>query len=120
MKKRILVIDDNHVIRDLLNNFFTLNGYVVQEQGECQSLLNAQDELFNFDVLIIDYDMPMINGADFVKKIRHLYPQLLIIGMSSFEEASKYFLEAGVNFFLLKPFNIFEILNIINKYTKNT
>ncbi len=119
MKKRILVIDDNHIIRELLNNFFTINDYVVKEQGDCQSLIYSHEELLNYEVLIIDYDMPGINGAEFVKNIRHLYPQLLIIGISSLEEASKYFLEAGANSFLLKPFSIFEILNIIEKNTKN-
>lgn len=116
MSKSILIIDDDPVIRELLFDFFSSKGFYVNERSNCSSLIDTPDELLKYDALIVDFNMPYLNGTQFIKKIREKIPNTLIIGISSSEDVSDSFLEAGANYFFLKPFKMLEILNTIKKH----
>jgi len=99
--RRVLVVDDDVLIRKLLETFLSFHGYKVQ----CAS--NAKEALKliateNYDVLITDYAMPEVNGIELTKKIRSIASSLPIIGISGTAREQE-FMGAGANFFMEKP-----------------
>jgi len=111
--KRILVADDDILVRKLLDTFLTFCGYNV----ECVSTGKEAVTLIetdSYDVLITDYMMPEMNGIELIKKVRDIKKSLAIIGMSASEE-EKGFLAAGANLFIAKPFSPYALKNTIEK-----
>lgn len=111
--KKILVTDDEPLVRQLLNEFLTLCGYDVDCVGNGNDAL-ALIETDSYDVLITDYLMPEMNGLELIKKARDIKKSLAIIGMSASEE-ERVFLAAGANLFIAKPFSPYALKNIIEK-----
>ena len=101
--KKILVADDDPLVRKLLNDFLTLCGYAVDCVSNGKEAI-ALIETGSYDVLITDYMMPEMNGIELIKKARDIKKSLAIMGMSATEE-ERGFLAAGANLFIAKPFN---------------
>lgn len=111
--KKILVADDDVLLRKLLNDLLTFYGYDVDcvSNGEAAK---TSIENGNYDLLITDYMMPEMNGIELIKKVRDIKKSLAIIGMSASEE-EKGFLAAGANLFIAKPFSPYALKNIIEE-----
>ncbi|MEK6582499.1 MAG: response regulator [Nitrospirota bacterium] len=113
LAKKILIVDDDIAVRNLLNEILTFHGYDV----DCVS--NGEDAIKlikakHYDVLVTDYMMPGINGIELVKKARDIKSSMPIIGMSgSYNE--KNFLAAGANLFIAKPFVFKKLKDILEK-----
>lgn len=111
--KKILVADDDVLVRKLLEEFLGFYGYNV----DCVS--NGEDairliETGYYDILITDYIMPKINGLELIKRVRSLNLSLLIIGMSGTGD-EKEFLTAGANFFMNKPIPLKKLKDILER-----
>lgn len=111
--KKILVADDDVLLRKLLNDLLTFYGYDVACVSNGKEAL-ARIETGSYDVLITDYTMPEMNGIELIKKARDIKKSLAIIGMSASEE-EKGFLAAGANLFIAKPFSPYALKNIIEE-----
>ncbi|PIV65599.1 MAG: response regulator [Nitrospirae bacterium CG01_land_8_20_14_3_00_44_22] len=111
--KKILVADDDVLLRKLLNDLLTFYGYDVACVSNGKEAL-ARIETDSYDVLITDYMMPEMNGIELIKKARYIKKSLAIIGMSASEE-EKGFLAAGANLFIAKPFSPYALKNIIEE-----
>jgi DNA-binding response OmpR family regulator len=107
---RVLVVDDDEKIRNLLSAFFSFHDYEVVSAG---SGIEALHVLKNKScaLLMTDMDMPEMNGLELVVTIRKMNIPLTIIGMS-FQDKKAEFLRAGADYFLCKPFN-FQFLKSI-------
>ena len=68
MKPKILVVDDEASICDLLKINLELEGYEVSTAGDGEEALKSID-LINPDLLILDVMLPKINGYNFVKRL---------------------------------------------------
>jgi len=104
MKKKILIIDDNAEIAELTKKYLERRGYDVKAAGSAVLGLNLLSN-DSFDVLISDINMPEINGEEFVKKAKILYPNLVILlitGYVSFDKTQKA-QEVGAHECLTKP-----------------
>lgn len=110
---KVLVADDDILIRKLLGDFLSFYGYDVDCVSNGKDALN-QLETGYYDILITDYMMPAMNGIELTKKARDIKKSLAIIGMSASEEG-RVFLAAGANFFLSKPFSPHALKNIIEE-----
>jgi CheY-like chemotaxis protein len=111
--KKILVADDDVLLRKLLSELLTFYGYDVECVSNGKEAI-ALIETGGYDVLITDYLMPEMNGIDLIKKVRDIKKSLAIIGMSASEE-EKGFLAAGANLFIAKPFSPYALKNIIEE-----
>ncbi len=116
--KKILVIDDEEDIRDIICEFCELNGY------ECVKASNGKEaiEIFNkekFDIVFSDIKMPDIDGYEFVKKIKEVNKKIPIVIISGFidDRTKNKFNEIGIDFYLEKPFKLSDIDNLIQKLT---
>ncbi len=109
-KKVILIVDDDEGVRVFLRDFFRLYGFEIHSVNDGMSALNLLEKK-HFDVIITDYSMPGMNGIELTKRVKSLYPHSLIIGISA-TSAEKNFLNAGADAFLLKPFQLEELLSV--------
>jgi len=98
-------------MRDYLSTVLRLSGHAVVccNNGEVAVELETGK---TFHVLISDYHMPGMNGADTIKILKERYPEALAIGYSG-RMVEKKFLEAGADVFLLKPFQVRELLEMV-------
>ena len=83
MKERILVIDDEKVVRDTLAAVLKRDGYRVVV-AECGHTAVGAIAAFAFDVVLVDIFMPGMNGLETIKVIRQDAPDVSIIAMSGY------------------------------------
>jgi DNA-binding response OmpR family regulator len=103
--KRILLIDDQKAVRDLLYRFFLFNGYEVEcvEDGEAAMSLIKKKQ---YDLIIADFMMPKMDGLNLTKKLKLYNPSLSILIMSGSGVGEAFFREAGADAFLTKPLDL--------------
>ncbi len=103
-KPRILIADDEQVIRLLLRRILEAEGYSITEVGNGEEALKeAKREVPS--LIVLDVTMPGINGFQACKRIREFsnVPIVLLSGIDNDEEKTKA-LGAGATEFLTKPF----------------
>jgi len=120
--KRILIVDDEKGIRDLLHAILRHTNYVVKSVTnglEAVELVEKED----FDIIFMDDHMPVMKGTEALKKIKEMKPEQKVVVFNSgsdpesiFETQAK---ELGIYECLYKPFDIDEVINIIKTVFKN-
>lgn len=121
MTNRFVIIDDDKSIVKILNTIISNNlGKVV---GELNSGLHAVEEIlfYNPDILLIDYLLPDKDGVQIVKEVKEKGFTGKVIMISQVEDdemVSKAYNE-GVLFFITKPINFIEVINVIKNVAKN-
>jgi len=96
----VLVVDDDKLTRDGLHMLLESEGFAV---SSCANGAVALDLIRNkqFEILLIDYRMPEMNGDELTRQLRPLCPDALIIGIS-IESRGQAFLKSGADAFLGK------------------
>lgn len=114
---KVLVIDDQPELRDLLSSFLTSLGY------ETQTAINGQDGLFMLeqwpaDIVTVDLNMPVLDGHGFIKKAVERWPDLPIVIVSGIDAVDQAVdaLRLGAHDFITKPIESFSLVkNTIDK-----
>jgi DNA-binding NarL/FixJ family response regulator len=113
---RVIVVDDHSLFRNglklLLNNFSNIKLIAEASNGnEFLELLKKETP----DVVLMDIDMPGLNGVDATRIALEQYPDLKIISLSMFGEEEYYYrmIEAGAKGFLLKNSEINDVRKAI-------
>jgi DNA-binding response OmpR family regulator len=119
MKKNILLIDDDDTICEIIDMLLKAEGYDLKILNHGNNLESSL-ELFKPDLFIIDYLMPGRNGAEIARYVRSRQdikntPIIMIAANQKYKTES---MKAGVNIFLNKPFDIYELLQIVSTYTQ--
>lgn len=102
---KILLIDDDEVIRNSLSLFFAREGcnlLAVETAEQGIEVLKNQ----HYDIIIADYSLPGIDGLEFFKRIKDIYPYSMKILITSYKD-DKVVSEAakiGIQDFIEKPF----------------
>jgi signal transduction histidine kinase/CheY-like chemotaxis protein len=115
--KIILLADDEIMLRDLLAELLESNDYSVIRVISGVEVLKVLTEEIKVDLLIIDYNMPEMNGIECLKKIKELnikLPVILSSGSLSFAEDLD-MQELGVSSMLTKPYEFDTMLTTIQK-----
>ncbi len=104
---RILAVDDDAVILEVLATYFSDRGYYVQTRLNGREALDALREE-EFDLVISDIDMAGMNGFEFLRLARRNHPSLGIILMTAFEDRFPVSeaLSAGADGYITKPFSL--------------
>ena len=112
--KRILIVDDQKEPRDLLSQFFFLNGYEVEsvEDGEAAMALVRKKP---YDLVVADFKMPKMNGLDLTRRLKLCYPSLSILVMSESGVGEAFFREAGADAFLTKPLDLSSMKSLVEE-----
>lgn len=116
MSQRILVVDDELFVRELLLEFLSSEGYEVAlaDSGE-QAVRLAQTQAV--DVVLLDLKMPGIDGIETLKRMRESDPNTLAIIMTGYPtiESSIEALRYGAQDYVIKPFKLNDLKASIEK-----
>jgi DNA-binding response OmpR family regulator len=107
---RILVVDDEQRIREVIREYAEFNGYEVAEavDGMDAVVLCREND---FDLIVMDVMMPKLDGFSAVKEIRKLKNIPVIMLSARGEEYDKLFaFEVGVDDYMVKPFSSKELM----------
>ena len=106
-KPKLLIVDDEILIRDLLYDYFKSRDYDIAVAESGQNAL-AQLEESHFDTIILDLKMPDMDGLELATKIRatddHV-PIIFMTGYPSMETAIEALRKRADDYFI-KPFNL--------------
>jgi DNA-binding NtrC family response regulator len=105
--QRILVIDDEESIRDLLKDYLETRGYEVTTTGDGESGLTMLKEE-KFDLYLLDLMMPGISGLDVLKAAREekiSVPSIVITAFASVQTAVEA-MQSGAFDYITKPFDL--------------
>ncbi len=104
---RVLVVDDDPTIIDVLSAFLETKGYSVHTCSNGQQGLEAIEQE-EFDLVISDIEMAGVNGFELLRQTRKNYPRIGIVLMTGYEEAHPLSsaLRAGADGYISKPFSL--------------
>lgn len=116
MTKTICVVDDQPSLRQMLR--FTLNAYgynVLEAENGVDALKILARE--HIDMMIVDWQMPLMNGLELVRKLRanNAYEDLPVVVVSCWDDftARKEAYSMGVITWLKKPFRMAEVQRVV-------
>jgi len=111
---RVLVVDDEGYIRDLIRDTLRTRNYLA---GTAANGVEALDILSRerYDIVVTDVIMPGMDGLELVKQVRRQYPAVHIIVLTGFPRSADIsdFLAQGVDDFLPKPFRANDLMAVI-------
>ncbi len=122
MNKKILIAEDSSVIQNLARKIFQQLEYSITSVKNGQEVIEKISS-DNYDVILMDLNMPLMNGMESSKKIREIQDpsksQIPIIAITG--NAKNYspqeFKDAGINEYLQKPLNFDLLVETVRKYT---
>ncbi|MBI3319942.1 MAG: response regulator [Candidatus Omnitrophica bacterium] len=115
--RRILVVDDEVKLCQVLVQYFAYKGYevrAVQRGDEALALADA----FHPHVVLLDLLMPGMDGIATLKALKQLTPspRVLMVSVADHEEVAKGALNLGADFYLCKPINLAELEHLVNGF----
>ena len=107
---RILIVDDEELIRDLIKEYISLEDFVVDEAVDGVQALQLFKQ-YNYDLIILDVMMPGMDGWSVCREIRKTSQVPVIMLTARGEEYDKLLgFELGVDDYMVKPFSPRELL----------
>ncbi len=104
--KRVLIVDDSPTVRKFIGYVLRRRDYVTEE---AEDGMDAMEKLSNYeiDLVIVDLNMPNMDGISFVKSLRQSYYNLdlpvIMLTTTNDRELQEEAYGAGINMFLNKP-----------------
>lgn len=103
--KKILIIDDEDDLRKMLADYFEINGYLALTAKDGNEALKQVEK--QPDILLLDINMPEINGLDLCRRIRSFVSCPILFLTARVEDADKISgFQAGGDDYIQKPFSI--------------
>ncbi len=117
MKPKILAIDDEQSIRLLLENYLGKNYEVVTKSNGEEGLIWLEKNIPN--LIICDIQMPKMDGYEFIERVRasgfHKHTPIIMLSGEESSESRVRCYRLGAQDFLVKPFNVLELEELIKK-----
>jgi two-component system chemotaxis response regulator CheY len=112
---RVLIVDDSRAIRRIIGEIMKQLNFEVSEAGNGVEALQRLEELGAPDLVLVDWNMPQMNGLDFIKAVRANpaysdLPLMMVTTETEMERMALAFM-AGVNEYVMKPFDKATILD---------
>lgn len=111
MSYKILVVDDEEIIRDNLSYVLEAEGFQVEKAENGLVAYNKVKEK-HFDLIITDIEMPSMKGTELLEKVKSLDPQTAVIIITAFGslETAISALRNGASDYILKPIEFDELI----------
>jgi len=112
----ILIVDDEEMMRTLLNRILSREGYKIRSAEDgvvALEVLKAE----KFDIIISDMKMPRMNGFELLKIVKKEYPKIGVIIMTAYGDTYtvKDALLLGADEYITKPFKSYEISMVVER-----
>lgn len=119
MSKRILVIDDEQLLLDLLTHLLSMIGYEVEQASDSREASGKLKDQ-QYDAIFLDMKMPLMDGKEFYIKINEQFPLLakrivFITGDVANQQTISFIKQTG-NLHLQKPFTIKEVKDLLDRF----
>ena len=105
---RALIIDDSRTMRMIIGKIIKELGYEISEAGNGLEALMRLDEIGTPELMLVDWNMPEMNGFDFLLAVRanpqHASARIIMVTTESELSQIAKALEAGANEYVMKPF----------------
>jgi DNA-binding response OmpR family regulator len=113
---RILVVDDDRSACAIVSRLLSTEGYQVQTAHDGATALDAIDSN-DFELAILDYQMPGMNGVELCQRLRELKPDMATIFLTAFATINTVYpaIGAGAERVLSKPVNFEELLPLVQE-----
>jgi two-component system chemotaxis response regulator CheY len=105
---KAMVVDDSRTIRMILSQTLSELGYEVCQAVNGKDALAVLSQQQSVELILVDWNMPEMNGLDFVKEVRSdsrysSIPLMMVTTETEMHQMAKA-LEAGANEYVMKPF----------------
>ncbi len=111
---RLLIVDDEQKIREVIREYAEFNGFEVSEAADGMSAIGLC-KLNDYDLIIMDIMMPRLDGFSACKEIKKIKNIPVIMLSARSEEYDKLFgFELGIDDYVVKPFSPKELMARIN------
>ena len=114
--KKILIAEDN-------DSNFVLMSYILKKYYQFERAKNGQEAVEmvdknQYDIVLMDIKMPLMNGLEATKAIKEKHPDLPILALTAnaFDSDRQLAMEVGCNDFLSKPVSSEECIETIKRY----
>lgn len=113
---RILVVDDEEIVRDMLQDTLSKTGYKVQTARDGLDAI-SQIENEPFEIIITDLKMPGMNGAELLERILKLNPDICVLIITAYAtvESAVNAMKVGAYDYICKPFELDEMKVVVEK-----
>lgn len=122
-KRKIIIVDDFSGVRSIVRESLTRRGYEVLEADNAEDAL----KLFNgtqVDLLITDFDMPDMNGAELVTRMRSMsrytYTPVIILSGVRRERIEDKITDLNIAAYVQKPFEVKQFYSIVERLAGKT
>ncbi|MGI6227433.1 MAG: response regulator transcription factor [Peptococcales bacterium] len=119
-KLKILIVDDEEIIREMLSNIITWNRPLMHVSKTCANGQEAMHYLRSgnrIDIVITDIKMPLMDGITLIKTLKKEFPSVRTLLVTAFAEFSyaQTALDIGTLDFLVKPIRQQELLSVLDQ-----
>ena len=120
--KRVLLVEDNEMNREIATEILTEAGLIVEEaeDGELAVKAVAEKGIEYYDFILMDIQMPVMNGYEATKAIRNLQDggriPIIAISANAFEEDKEASLAAGMNDHVAKPIDVKALFAALGRF----
>jgi two-component system response regulator PilR (NtrC family) len=113
---RIIVVDDEPGIRELLGMLLNKNGYMVETVADGNEAINRMENNL-YDLAVLDILVPTINGIDVLRRISEKSPETSVIMITAYpsHETALEAMKLGAYDYIAKPFKIAELKKAIEE-----
>ncbi|OUM31368.1 response regulator [Pseudomonas putida] len=109
--RTVLLVDDDHLVRDMLGDVLRQYGYQVRQAHSGEQALALLDD--DIDLLLTDFAMPEFNGAQLALAARERYPRLPVVFLTGYAELQG--LELPGSVVVQKPAQADELARVLNE-----
>ena len=115
--KKIIVVDDELLLRDVMYDYLTSQGYDVVLAADADKALEMV-EAHVPHIALIDIKLPNMSGIELTRIIKQNYPNMYIIIMTGYPslDTAATAMKSGASEYIIKPFRLDELNKIIKKY----
>jgi len=118
-KLNILIVEDERFQREMLKGFLAGEGHRVAEAKDGNTAIRqVQDG--HFDLLLLDFKMPGMNGIEVLEKIKNINPEISVIMMTAYGtiETAVDAMKLGAVDYIPKPIDLDQLLTLVNRISE--
>ena len=115
-KYKILIVDDEEIVRESLYHWFEEEGYGVESAEDAEAVLRVF-ESGKYDLMLVDMKMPGMSGLDLLEKVKEIDNEVIFILITAFASVPSAIraLKDGAFDYITKPIDPEELSHIVEK-----